>query len=230
MHILLIEDNPDLAANISDYLAAHDHVIDFAGDGVTGLHLGVVNSYDAIILDVRLPGIDGLTLCQKLRKEARRNTPVLMLTARDTLNDKLEGFKAGADDYLVKPFSLEELEARLHALVRRMQHAANRLQVADLVLDIDTQEVRRGGHLIELTPIAFRLLGLLMRESPRVVTRRQVEQELWGDDPPDSDAVRAHIYALRSAIDKPFAVKLLHTVHSTGYRLARTADSADAQP
>jgi DNA-binding response OmpR family regulator len=227
VHVLLIEDNEDLAANICEYLQAHGHVLDSAGDGVTGLHLAVVNAYDAIILDVMLPGVDGLALCRKLRKEARRNTPVLMLTARDTLADKLVGFEAGADDYLVKPFSLEELEARLQALVRRTRHALdNRLQVADLVLDLDTLEAQRAGRRLELTPIGIKLLTLLMRESPRVVSRGQVEQALWGDNPPDSDALRAHIYALRSAIDKPFAVKLLHTVHSTGYRLT----APDAAP
>lgn len=227
MHILLIEDHHDLAANICEYLQKQGHVMDTAGDGVTGLHLAVVNAYDAIILDVMLPGVDGLVLCRKLRQEARKNTPVLMLTARDTLDDKLRGFDAGADDYLVKPFSLEELDARLQALTRRTRHsAANRLQVADMTLDLDTLEAHRAGSLLALTPIGIKLLTLLMRESPRVVTRRQVEQALWGDDPPDSDAVRAHVYALRNAIDKPFSVKLLHTVHSTGYRLAMT----DAPP
>lgn len=221
MHVLLIEDSHDLAANICEYLQGRGHVMDAAGDGVTGLHLAVVNDYDAIVLDVMLPGVDGLALCRKLRQDARKNTPVLMLTARDTLKDKLLGFDSGADDYLVKPFSLEELEARLQALARRTRHsAANRLQVADLTLDLDTLEAHRAGTLLGLTPIGIKLLTLLMRESPRVVTRRQVEQALWGDDPPDSDAVRAHIYALRTAIDKPFPVKLLHTVHSTGYRLA----------
>jgi DNA-binding response OmpR family regulator len=231
MHLLLIEDHHDLVANICEYLQGRGHVMDAAGDGVTGLHLAVVNSYDAIILDVMLPGMEGLALCRKLRQEARKNTPVLMLTARDTLDDKLRGFTAGADDYLVKPFSLEELEARLQALVRRAQQgAANRLQVVDLTLDLDTLEARRGGHLLNLTPIGIKLLALLMRESPRVVARRQVEQALWGDDPPDSDAVRAHIYALRTAIDKPFPVKLLHTVHSAGYRLTQIADTSDAPP
>jgi len=201
--------------------------MDTAGDGVTGLHLAVVNVYDAIILDVMLPGVDGLSLCRKLRQEARKNTPVLMLTARDTLNDKLRGFDAGADDYLIKPFSLEELEARLQALARRAQHGAvNRLQVADLILDLDTLEAHRAGHLLSLTPIGIKLLALLMRESPRVVLRRQIELELWGDDPPDSDAVRSHIYALRNAIDKFHSPKLLHTVHSTGYRLTYSSETS----
>jgi DNA-binding response OmpR family regulator len=227
MHILLIEDNEDLAANICEYLQSRGHVTSRAGDGVTGLHLAVVNSYDAIILDVMLPGIDGLALCRKLREEACKSTPVLMLTARDTLNDKLRGFESGADDYLVKPFSLEELEARLQALTRRNRHETDSLlQVADLTLDQQTLEARRAGRPLSLTPIGTRLLTLLMRESPRVVSRRQIEATLWGDHPPDSDAVRAHIYALRNTIDRPFSVKLLHTVHSTGYRLA----AGDALP
>jgi DNA-binding response OmpR family regulator len=220
MHILLIEDHQDLAANICEYLQGCGHVMDTASDGITGLHLAVVNDYDAIILDGTLPGMDGLLLCQKLRKEARKNIPVLMLTARDTLNDKLKGFEAGTDDYLVKPFSLEELEARLRALTRRTQYSiTNQLQVADLVLDLDTLQARRAGQLLVLTPIGIKLLALLMRESPRVVMRRQVERALWGDNPPDSDALRAHIYALRSVMDRPFATKLLYTVHGTGYRL-----------
>src|SRR5215469_13244063 len=119
MRILVIEDNSDIAANIGDYLEEKGHVVDFAGDGVTGLHLAVVHDFDAIVLDLTLPGMDGLELCRKLRQEARRQTPVLMLTARDALDQKLAGFDSGADDYMVKPFALQELEARLAVLARR---------------------------------------------------------------------------------------------------------------
>lgn len=221
MHLLLIEDNPDLAANICEYLEARGHVMDTAGDGITGLHLAVVHHYDAIILDIALPGLDGLSLCQKLRHEARKPVPVLMLTARDTLKDKVGGFEAGADDYLVKPFELLELELRLKALTRRgTTGVANRLQVADLSLDLDTLEVRRGDVAITLTPLAHKLLVLLLRTSPRVVPRREIEMALWGDEPPDSDALRTHVHALRAAIDRPHTRKLLHTVHGVGYRIA----------
>jgi DNA-binding response OmpR family regulator len=194
--------------------------MDAASDGVTGLHLAVVNHYDAIILDVGLPGMDGFTLCHKLRHDAHKQTPVLMLTARDTLQDKLGGFGAGADDYLVKPFALQELEARLQALVRRGAAGGTVLQVGDLTVNTDTLQVRRGGAPIELAPTALKLLILLMRASPRVLSRQEVERGLWGDVPPDSDALRAHIHILRTAIDRKFPVKLLHTVHGMGYRIA----------
>jgi DNA-binding response OmpR family regulator len=220
MHLLLIEDSQDLAANVCEYLEARGHVMDAAADGVTGLHLAVVNTYDAIILDLGLPGMDGLTLCRKLRKDAHKHTPVLMLTARDTLKDKLSGFGTGADDYLVKPFALQELEARLKALVRRGTAGGTVLQVGDLCLNVDTLQVRRGDTPIVLTPIALKLLILLMRASPRVVPRVEIEQALWGDIPPDSDVLRAHIHTLRTAVDRKFPVKLLHTLHGMGYQIA----------
>ena len=220
MHLLLIEDNQDLAANVCEHLEARGHVMDAAADGVTGLHLAVVNRYDAIILDVGLPGMDGFTLCHKLRHDAHNQTPVLMLTARDTLQDKLGGFGAGADDYLVKPFALQELEARLQALVRRGAAGGTVLKVGDLSVNTDTLQVRRGDAAIELTPTALKLLILLMRASPRVVSRQEIELALWGDGPPDSDALRAHVHVLRTAIDRKFAVKLLHTLHGMGYKIA----------
>lgn len=220
MHLLLIEDSQDLAANVCEHLESRGHVMDHAADGVTGLHLAVVNNYDAIILDVGLPGMDGFTVCQKLRSEARKQTPVLMLTARDTLQDKVGGFGAGADDYLVKPFALQELELRLQALQRRGAAGGAVLQVGDLSANTDTLKVSRAGKNIELAPIALKLLLLLMRASPKVLSRADIERALWGDGPPDSDALRTHIHALRSAIDKPFDAKLLHTVHGLGYCVA----------
>jgi len=220
MHLLLIEDNQDLALMVCEHLEARGHVMDAAADGVTGLHLAVVNDYDAIILDVGLPGMDGVTLCQRLRRDAHKRTPVLMLTARDTLQDKLGGFEAGADDYLVKPFAPQELEARLQALVRRGAAGGTVLQVGDLSVNTDTLQVRRGDTPIELAPMSLKLLILLMRASPRVLSRQEVERALWGDGPPDSDALRAHIHLLRTAIDRKFPVKLLHTLHGMGYRVA----------
>jgi len=220
MRILVIEDNEDLAANIIEFLSAKGHVMDNATDGITGLHLAVVNEYDAIVLDLMLPGIDGLQLCARLRDEADKQTPILMLTARDTIEDKLAGFSSGADDYLIKPFSLLELDARLAAIgsrgPRRSQHV---LKVADLTLNLDTWQADRSGTRISLTPTALRLLDVLMRASPRLVRRAELEAAIWGDHPPDSEALRTHIHALRSAIDKPFDVALLQTVPTMGYRL-----------
>ncbi|MBI2383798.1 MAG: response regulator transcription factor [Gammaproteobacteria bacterium] len=225
MHVLLIEDDQDLAANIGEFLESRGHVVDYAADGLTGLHLCTTQAYDVLILDVSLPGLDGIALCRRLREDARSSVPVLMLTARDTERDKLRGFDAGADDYLTKPFSLAELNARVAALARRAAGAPELLQVADLSLDLRTLVVRRGGRRLELTPTGLRLLEKLMRASAGVVGRREVERAIWGDHPPESDAaLRGHIHALRNVIDRGFDTPLLHTVHGMGYRLA--ADDA----
>jgi len=222
MRLLIIEDNRDIAANLTDFLSARGHVVDLAGDGVVGLHLALVNDYDAIVLDLMLPGMDGLTLCRKLRGEASRHTPVLMLTARDSLDDKLLGLEAGADDYVVKPYALREVEARLRTITRRTQPQGHtqRLRVADLTYDMETYRVTRGNRAIDLPPIPLRLLELLMRASPKVVSRVEMESTVWGDQPPDSDALKAHLHVLRSAIDKPFENPLLRTVRGVGYQLA----------
>jgi len=215
MRILVIEDNSDIAANIGDYLEEKGHVVDFAGDGVTGLHLAVVHEFDAIVLDLTLPGMDGLELCRKLRQEARRQTPVLMLTARDALDQKLTGFDSGAE-----PFALQELEARLTVLARRGRGLQSRiLQVADLTYNLDTLVVTRSGKSIQLNPIGLKLLQHLMESSPSVVTRQDLETRVWGEELPDSDSLRVHIHGLRAAIDKPFDRPLIQTRHGIGYRM-----------
>ena len=221
MRVLIVEDNPDIAANVRDFLVNRGHVTDTASDGVTGLHFAVVNNYDAIVLDLMLPGIDGIEVCRKLRHDGRKSTPVLMLTVRDTLPDKLKGFDSGADDYLVKPFALQELEARLHVLVRRATNDSSQdvLCVADIELNQQTLRCIRAGQLINLSPIGLRILTLLMRETHRVVTHRQLIAEIWRGSPPDSDSLRAHMHILRSAIDQSFAVPLLHNIRGIGYRL-----------
>jgi DNA-binding response OmpR family regulator len=222
--ILLVEDNRDIAEMVAEFLERKGFAVDHAGDGVTGLHLAVTNPYDVIVLDLMLPGLDGLALCRKLRQEAKRDTPLLMLTARDTVDDKVLGLEAGADDYLVKPFDLRELEARIRTLLRRQRGTvvAETLRVGDLLLDTSTLEVTRAGQPVKLMPIGHKLLAVLMRASPRIVSRQQLEREVWGDVLPDSDTLRSHLYALRKAIDKPFDRPLLHTVAGAGYRLALT--------
>jgi DNA-binding response OmpR family regulator len=194
--VLVIEDNHDIAQMVCDSLEQAGYVVDYAGDGVSGLHLAVSGSFDAIILDLMLPGMDGLELCRKLRRDAGKDTPVLMLTARDTLEDKIAGLDAGADDYLVKPFDLRELDARLRAMIRRFsgRMVDEVLSLGDLRVDTGTMEVERGGRRITLTPIAFTILLTLLKASPRIVARK--------------------------AIDKPFPTPLLHTVAGRGYRLA----------
>lgn len=223
MRILVIEDNDDLSLNLCQFLEHKGHILDAAVDGVTGLHLATVNDYELIVLDLYLPGLDGLDVCQQLRKVARKSTPVLILTGRDTLEDKLAGFDSGADDYLVKPFELLELEARIHALTARSPRLAandHLLSVADLSFNTETLQVARCGSKISLSRVGLKILELLMRETHRVVKRQELEHLLWQDTPPDSDALRTHLHALRKAIDKPFSIPLLHTVHGIGYRLA----------
>ena len=223
MRVLIIEDNPDIAANLGDFLEDHGHTVDFAGDGVTGLHLAVVNDFDALVLDLALPGMDGLELCRKLRSDAGKDTPVLMLTARDRLQDKLAGFETGADDYLVKPFELQEVEARLKVLASRGRRRVRReLKVGDLVYNLDTLAVSRGGKEIYLNPIGLKLLQSLMESSPNVVSRNDLEMEVWGEEMPDSDSLRVHIHSLRSVIDKPFGSSMIQTRHGIGYRLVES--------
>ena len=220
-NVLLVEDHRDIAEMVEAYLESKDYIVDYAPDGVSGLRLGENNDYDAIVLDVMLPGIDGLDVCRRLRQESLNDVPVLMLTARDTLSDKLSGFEHGADDYLVKPFDLEELEARLTALIRRHTRSISNdhLDVAGLSFDVTTLRVTRDGVQLTVNPIGLKILGLLMRRSPSVVLRRDIEREIWGNLPPDSDALRSHMYTLRKAVDKPFNTVLIHTVHGAGFRL-----------
>jgi len=221
MRVLVVEDNSDIAANIGDFLTDQGFVVDFAGDGITGLHLAVVEDFDVIVLDLNLPGMDGLDVVRKLREDARKQTPVLMLTARDSLEQKLTGFESGADDYLVKPFALQELLARVQVLGRRGKGPKTRLLgIGELEYNLDTLTVNRAGKQLQLNPTGLKLLQCLMESSPSVVTRRELEMRVWGEELPDSDSLRVHIHGLRQAIDKPFAKPLIHTRHGIGYCLS----------
>ncbi|AHL74203.1 XRE family transcriptional regulator [Stutzerimonas stutzeri] len=221
MRILVIEDNRDILANVLDYLELKGFVVDCAQDGLSGLHLAATEHYDLIVLDTMLPGIDGYQVCKRLRDDAGRDTPIIMLTARDALADRLQGLGAGADDYLIKPFALSELVARIEAILRRSQGSRkNKLQVGDLQYDLDTLQAARAGQSLRLNPIGHKLLTILMQRSPAVVRREQLEEALWGEDIPDSDSLRSHIHQLRQVLDKPFDKPLLHTVHGVGFRLA----------
>ena len=224
--ILIVEDHRDLAANVGDYLEAGGFTVDFAADGISALQLCSENHYDAIVLDVMLPGIDGFEVCKRLRQELHRDTPVIMLTARDTINDKVNGFDVGADDYLIKPFELRELEARLAALIRRQRGEleGGQLQVGDLQFDLETMRVTRAGKAIKLSPITLHILRILMRESPKLVSSERLESEVWGDDTPDSDTLRSHLYNLRKNLDKPFDKQLMHTIPGVGYKVCLPED------
>jgi DNA-binding response OmpR family regulator len=222
IRVLIVEDNRDICANIAAYLEKHSYILDFAYDGISAMHLVLTNPFDVIVLDLMLPGMDGLSFCKKLRTEANIDKSVLMLTARDTLDDKLKGFAAGADDYLVKPFALQELHARLQALYKRSHGKTdNLLTVGELTLNRSTLQVHRAGRRVELNPTGMKLLQRLMEEAPAVVDRDALETLLWADELPDGDALRSHMYKLRQAIDRPFDSPLIHTVHRIGYRIAQ---------
>ena len=221
MRILIIEDDTTIAANLYDFLESRGHAVDAAADGVTGLHLAISQTFDAIVLDLGLPGMDGLTLTKKLRGEAHVETPILMLTARDTLDDKLEGFSRGADDYLVKPFSLKEVEARLLSMNRRSSGriAPRTLEAGALSLDPKTMAVRFAGNDVKLPPKCLRILELLMREPGRVISREEIERLVWGESQETSDTLRSHLHTLRRALTAAGGHDPVETLHGIGYRL-----------
>ncbi len=221
VRILIIEDDIDIANNLYDYMTGREHTVDHAADGVTGLHLAVTNTYDVILLDIALPGMNGFELCRKLRTDARRDTPVLMLTALDTLEDKLTGFEQGADDYLVKPFALREVEARLLALTKRHQgRVTDRvLTVGDLSFDPGTLAVIRAGIPAKLPPKCVRLLEVLMQRPGKVFSRMDLETAAWGDTLESGETLRSHMHLLRRALARPDRPDPIETVHGLGYRL-----------
>jgi DNA-binding response OmpR family regulator len=221
VRILIIEDDRAIATNLYDFLSDRGHTVDAAADGITGLHLAVTQDFDAIVLDIFLPGIDGMKLCRKLRDEAHLDTPVLMLTARDTLDDKLRGFECGADDYLVKPFALTEVEARLTALHKRTSgRVTSRMLVAGaLTLDPRTLSIRFAGREIKLPRKCIKLLEVMMAEPGRVFSRTELENAVWGDTQETSDTLRSHMHLLRRALADAGDYDPIETVHGLGYRL-----------
>ena len=221
LRILLVEDNLALREGIAALLESHGHRTDFAADGRSGLQLALGNPPpDVVVLDLNLPGMDGLRVCEALRERADRHIPVLMLTARDTLHDKLRGFDVGADDYLVKPFAGEELLARCLALSRRHRSGeSHRLRVGSLTIDRRNGTVARHGQPLELQQMSYRILLILAEAWPRTLTRSELIQRLWGDEAPPSDPLRSHLYLLRQALDRPFPKPMLITVHGVGFKL-----------
>ena len=218
--ILVVEDHLDIAEMIVDFFEAKGFIVDHAADGITGMHLAVTQPFDLIILDLSLPGIDGIELCRHLRQTAKIDTPVIMLTARDAVEQKLEGFDVGADDYLVKPFAIEELEARVRVRLKVSTVEDKLLTVGDLSLDPTQLQATRAGQSIKLTPTTAKILRVLMEASPRLLAKSDLERKVWGDDVPDSDVIRSHIYALRKVVDKPFDVALIKNTHGGGYQLS----------
>ncbi|MBZ9610429.1 response regulator transcription factor [Rheinheimera maricola] len=223
LQLLLIEDELSIAKNIASYMEQKGHIFDYASNGKQGLALALQQYYDLIILDLNLPGMDGLQVCQQIRQQADRHIPLLMLTARDSINDKLAGFTVGTDDYLTKPFSLQELEVRCLALCRRhllqQQHI---ITLGPLVLDKQRRIAKRDGQPLALNAMGYNILLRLAEAYPQVVSRSELSQHLWRDEPTESDALRSHIYQLRNVLDKPFAYPLLKTVFGVGFTLEIT--------
>ena len=218
LNLLLVEDDIDLATAVIEYLEMESIQCDSAYNGLAGLNLIENNDYQVIILDLNLPKMDGLEVCKKMRDQGN-NTPVLMLTARDSLDDKVTGFNAGTDDYLVKPFAMEELIVRVKALSLRRSGQLNSLNVGDLYLDLTQKSVKRGDQSLKLSPSCFKILEILMRESPKTVSREKIMQGLWGDDQPDSNSLKVHIYKLRKELERCQGSCLLHTVPGHGFAI-----------
>jgi len=225
MRILLIEDNRRLSNSLKMGLIDFGYAVDTAYDGIEGQEMAEMISYDLIILDIMLPRRDGLEVCRELRKQ-RINTSILMLTAKDAIEDRVKGLDSGADDYLVKPFAIEELLARMRALLRRdATEKSGLLSVADLTLDPATHEVVRGGTQIELTAKEFSLFEYLMRNLNRLITREMAENHVWSYDYEGaSNVVDVYIRRLRRKIDDPFDIKLIETVRGVGYRIRKPSE------
>jgi len=223
---LLVEDELKISAYIKRGLEEQGYATDAAFTGLEALDWAEAVNFDLIILDILLPEMDGLSVCRELRQRGSR-LPILILTARDMVDDRVAGLDSGADDYLVKPFALKELLARMRALIRRSNEAPKetQLQIADLTLDTLTQRVKRGGHLIKLAGKEYAVLECLMREPERVLSRTQIAEHVWNYDVfNQSNVVDVYIRNLRRNIDDPFDLKLIHTVRGFGYRISTESD------
>lgn len=220
LRVLVVEDSPPLRASLATLFEGQGHRVDFAADGVEGLRLALESPPDVLLLDIGLPRLGGLQVCQQLRARADRHVPVLMLTARDAVADKLSGFAAGADDYLVKPFSGDELLARCLALSRRHQVGEfHQLRIGPLLLDRRSGTAWREGRELQLSATALQILRVLAEAHPRPLTRSELTERIWGDDVPPSDPLRTHLYTLRRELDPPGAPPMLRNIHGVGYRL-----------
>jgi DNA-binding response OmpR family regulator len=218
MHLLLVEDDTDIAGNIADYLTGRGDIVDFAYDGEDGMRMATTRIYDIILLDVNLPGVNGFDLCRRLRTDEGIATPVIFITARAELSDKLEGFDAGGWDYLVKPFSLSELAARIKAFGLRTQTESS-LEVGALSYEPQRRRLSLGDRPILLPNIAFRLLTTLMRAYPDAISREALIAEIWGEEEPDSSPLRSHVSDLRARLAKIGARVELRVVRGFGYTL-----------
>jgi DNA-binding response OmpR family regulator len=220
LSILLIEDNRTIASQLTEFFEGHGWIVDYANNGAQGIQLALEQNFDVIILDLNLPDIDGLEVCKQIKQQATINPPILMLTARDAFEDKAAGYGRGADDYVTKPFEFRELALRCQALARRHKlHQSHRIEIGELVIKKNECTAKRQGQLLKLTNIGFKILLTLAQAYPQAVSRSNLISTVWGDEPPDTDALRTHIYSLRHALDKPFATAMLTTITNVGYKL-----------
>jgi DNA-binding response OmpR family regulator len=217
---LLIEDNMTIARQVVEFFEPHFWTVDLAHTGKLGIELAKQHIYDTVILDLNLPDIDGIEVCKAIKQQCSRQVPVLMLTARDSIDDKIKGLATGADDYLTKPFNLRELVLRCQSLSRRQHlHLSKVMQLGSFTLDTCAQKLSQNGQAINVTHIGFNLLLCLVKAHPSPVSRSDLMHAIWGDEPPQSDALKSHIYALRSALKKHNKHNLLVTMPQVGYRL-----------
>lgn len=218
--VLLVEDSQNVAQVIFDYFEDTDIELDYAANGNHGFELAKTGDWDAIILDIMLPGLDGMEICQQLRKLGH-TTPILMLTARDSDQDTIAGFDIGADDYLIKPFNLEILEARLRSLLRRKQGQgfSQQQSFGEINIDLANHTAYRNNQALKLTPVGFKILTVLVQAGDKITSRSELERQIWPDDLPDNDVLRKHLYQLRIQLDKPFDYPVLETIPKVGYRL-----------
>ena len=226
LSILLIEDNLTIARQLTEFLEGHHWVVDYADNGTQGIDLALNQNYDVIVLDLNLPDIDGLKVCEQIKQQAKVNPPILMLTARDAFEDKAKGYGIGADDYVTKPFEFRELVLRCQALARRHNlHKSHRIEIGELVIEKNKCTAERQAQPLKLTNIGFKILLTLAQTYPQAVSRSNLIFKVWGDIPPDTDALRTHIYSLRNALDKPFKTSMLTTITNVGYKLEVPSDT-----
>jgi DNA-binding response OmpR family regulator len=220
LSILLVEDNLTIAKQLIEFFEGHGWSVDYASNGSLGTELALNNPFDVVVLDLNLPDIDGLQVCKAIKEQSTINLPILMLTARDAFEDKAEGYGEGADDYVTKPFDFREVALRCQALSKRNQlHKNQTIEIGELTIEQNQHIACREGKPLKLTNIGFKLLLTLAQAYPQAVSRSNLIHAVWQDSPPDTDALRSHIYSLRNALDKPFDEPMLTTITNVGFKL-----------
>lgn len=221
MKILLVDDNFQISETIADYLELRNCIVDFAYNGQDALSIIEEQSFDVVVMDIMMPKMDGISAVKKIRSELNKTVPIIYLSAKDKLEDRLEGFDSGADDYLVKPFSLEELYARITALYNRTNKTVSGIVTfKDIQIDTEQKQVSLGSNQLKLPPIQYKILLLLIKKAPNLVTKSDIIEHIWGDSEPNSDALRSHMYGVRSTISKQDSQTQLETVFGKGFKLS----------